>query len=72
VANRALVVLDDDMPLADVLCAYRRAGFDAAHSDDGATAITETRRHDRDHALLAAQPERRSLRGQGSRCGPGA
>jgi DNA-binding response OmpR family regulator len=52
VAFRALVV-DDEVPLADVLSAYlRQAGFDVAQAYDGTTAVTETRRHDPDLVVL--------------------
>ena len=51
-AYRARVV-DDEVPLADVLSAYlRRAGFDVAQAHDGPEALAETRRHDPDLVVL--------------------
>jgi DNA-binding response OmpR family regulator len=52
VSYRALVV-DDEIPLADVLAAYlHRAGFDVRQAHDGQAAVDEARRYDPDLVVL--------------------
>ena len=51
--KRGALVVDDEVPLANVLSAYvRRGGFDVTQVHDGVSAVEQTRRQDPDLVVL--------------------